>query len=99
MAGREQSFDNHARIVARQFVVTLQDRVIRLEMRVRMNDVLPAELRARANQLTVRQLIALRFAGDAELPALVGTVLDERIGDAKAIKKMVTNWQADHLRV
>ncbi len=84
---------------ARRFALTLQDRLIRLEMRVRLDEVLPDTLRARVDELTVAQLVALRFASNAELPALVTRVLDDRIADGRAIKKMVKDWQADHLRV
>jgi hypothetical protein len=83
---------------ARSFALTVQDRVIRLEMSARLRDMLPADLRARANALSVRQLIALRFAGDEELPALCAKVLDENIQDQKAIKKMIRHWRPDHLR-
>jgi len=83
---------------ARIFALTVQDRVIRLEMRLRMMQVLPAELRARIPEFTVGQLVALRFADDAELPGLAHKVLDEKLTDRKAIKKLVRNWQADLLR-
>ena len=84
--------------LARIFALTVQDRVIRLEMRLRMLEILPPDLRVRVPEFTVAQLIALRFAGDAELPALARKVLDEKISDRAAIKKMVQNWQADLLR-
>lgn len=84
--------------VARTMALTVQDRVIRLEMRLRMEQVLPPELRARIPALTVDQLVALRFAGDAELPALAQKVLDEKLTNRKAIKKMVRDWQPDLLR-
>jgi hypothetical protein len=83
---------------ARVFALTVQDRVIRLEMALRLRELLPPELRSRIGELTVKQLVALRFASDAELPALVSTVLADGIQDQKTIKKMVRHWQADHLR-
>lgn len=83
---------------ARLFALRVQDRVIRLEMRLRMRDVLPADLQTRIPEFTVGQLIALRFAGDLELPGLARKVLDEKLNDRTAIKKMVQNWQADTLR-
>jgi hypothetical protein len=83
---------------ARIFALTVQDRVIRLEMRLRLRELLPADLQPRIHELTRRQLVALRFAGDRELPSLVRRVLDERLNDGKAIKKLVQDWQADHLR-
>jgi hypothetical protein len=72
--------------------------VIRLEMRLRLRELLPPDLVPRIGELRPRQLVALRFAGDRELPALVRRVLDERLQDSKAIKQMITDWQADHLR-
>ena len=51
-----------------------------------------------SSEFSVQQLVALRFASDAELPALARKVLDEKIADQKAIKKMVTNWRADEQR-
>jgi len=83
---------------ARIFALTVQDRVIRLEMRLRLRELLPAELQPRIHELTRRQLVALRFASDRELPALVRRVLDERLVDAKTIKSLVQDWQADNLR-
>jgi hypothetical protein len=82
----------------RIFPLAVQDRVIRLEMQVRLQQVLPAELRSRISEFTVGQLIALRFASDAELPALARKVLDEKLTDRKAIKKLIQNWQPDFLR-
>jgi len=84
---------------ARRFAATVQDRVIRVEMRLRLAQVLPADLRGEIGRFTVDQLIALRFAGDGELPALARKVLDEKLTDRDAIKKLVKNWQADLLRV
>jgi hypothetical protein len=83
----------------RLFALTVQDRVIRLEMRQRLAEVLSADLRARIPELTLGQLIALRFAGDEELPELTRKVLDEKIRSRDAIKKLIRNWQADDLRV
>jgi hypothetical protein len=83
---------------ARVMAVTVQNRVIRLEERLRMRALLPADLQPRIEEFTVPQLVALRFASDEELPALARKVLDERIEDREAIKKMVTRWRADHLR-
>jgi hypothetical protein len=83
----------------RAFPVRVQDRLIRLEMQLRMRDLLPAELQARIHEFTPRQLIALRFASDRELPDLAAAVLRDHVQNATAIKKMITEWRADHLRV
>ena len=83
---------------ARIFVLTVQDRIIRLEMRLRLQQLLPAELRLRVGEFSVNQLVALRFASDEELPTLARKVLDEKIEERKAIKKLVKNWQPDLLR-
>ena len=76
----------------------MQDRVIRLEMHLRLQRLLPADLQPSIPSLTAGQLVALRFASDAELPGLVRKVLDDKIGDRKAIKQMIQNWQPDNLR-
>jgi hypothetical protein len=83
---------------ARVFSLTVQDRVIRLEMRLRLERILPAELRSRIPEFTVPQLVSLRFASDQELPVLARQVLDERLNERKTIKKRVKDWQADFLR-
>lgn len=83
---------------ARIMALTVQNRVIRLEMRLRMQQLLPPDLLARIPEFTVDQLIALRFAGDAELASLARKALDEKLTSRKVIKKMVQDWQADLLR-
>ena len=85
-------------IMARNSVVAVQDRVIRLEMRLRLAGLLPADLLPRIPEFSVAQLVSLRFACDAELPALARQVLDQKLEDRKAIKKLIKNWQADYLR-
>ena len=85
-------------IYARVFSLTVQDRVIRLEMRLRLERILPAELRSRIPEFTVPQLVSLRFASDQELPVLARQVMDERLNERKTIKKRVKDWQADFLR-
>jgi hypothetical protein len=85
-------------LYARLFTLTVQDRVIRLEMRMRLERLLPVDLRSRIPEFTVAQLISLRFAGDEELAALARQVLDEKLNDRKSIKRRIKNWQADMLR-
>ena len=85
-------------LYARLFSLTVQDRLIRLEMRLRLERLLTPDLRSRIPEFTVPQLISLRFAGDDELPGLARQVLDERLTDRKTIKRRVKNWQADFLR-
>ena len=82
----------------RFYALRVQDRVIRLEERLRLMSVLPEPLRARIGELTDKQLIGLRFASDQELPGLVQRALDEKLalGD---IKKAVTNWRPDYSRI
>jgi len=83
---------------ARDFALKVQDRIIRLEMRLRLSGVLPPDLKARIPELDRDQLIALRFAGDAELPDLVREVLTNDIHNRDDIKRRVKNWEADHWR-
>jgi hypothetical protein len=85
-------------LFARVFALTVQDRVIRLEMRMRLMELLPPDLRPRIPEFTVAQLVSLRFAGDSELPALARKVLDGKMNDRKAIKQMIKDWQGDYLR-
>jgi len=83
---------------ARLFALAVQDRVIRLEERLRYTKVLPADLQARASELTIDQIVSLRFASDAELPALARKVLDEKLTQRKAIKQMIKTWRPDYQR-
>lgn len=83
---------------ARTFALTVQDRVVRLEERMRLERLLPAELRPRIGEFTTKQLIGLRFASDAELPALAGQVLNGQLTELDAIKRAVKDWRADWQR-
>jgi hypothetical protein len=76
----------------------VQDRVIRLEERLRLASILNAPLQSRIGELTESQLIALRFAPDAECPALVEKALASKMS-AKDIKASIKNWRADLFRV
>jgi Family of unknown function (DUF6526) len=84
--------------LSRAQALTVQDRVIRLEMRLRLRQLLPPELHGRIQDLTHGQLVALRFASDAELPGLVREILDGKLTTGKEIKLRVKNWQGDWLR-
>ena len=85
-------------LYARLFALTVQDRIIRLEMRLRLAEILPPDLRGRIPEFTVAQLVSMRFACDAELPALARKVLDDKMNDRKAIKQLVKDWQGDYVR-
>jgi hypothetical protein len=85
-------------LYARGFALTVQDRVIRLEMQLRLQNLLPADLRPRIPEFTTSQLVALRFASDAELPDLARKVLAEKLAERKAIKQLIRDWQPDNLR-
>ena len=83
---------------SRTFALTVQDRLIRLEERMRLERLLPAELRPRIGEFSVKQLIGLRFACDAELPALAREVLDGKLKEHDEIKRAVKDWRADWQR-
>jgi hypothetical protein len=85
--------------LARLFALGAQDRVIRLEERIRYQQLLPDNLKLRINEFSTNQLVALRFAGDEELPALARKVLDDNLTDRRAIKQMIQNWRADYQRI
>ena len=85
-------------ILCRWMPLRVQDRVIRNEMRLRLAQVLPADLVGQILRLERKQLVALRFASDAELPALVRDVLAGSLTATKDIKLRVKDWQGDTLR-
>jgi hypothetical protein len=81
--------------LARIFALGVQDRVIRLEERLRCERLLPDDLKPRIGEFNIDQLVSMRYASDAEISA----VLDGKVNSRKAIKKMVQNWRADYQRV
>ena len=85
-------------LLIRVNALKVQDRVIRLEERPRLAAVLQEPLRSRVGDLRESQVVALRFASDAELPALVEKALNSNMkgGD---IKKAIVTWRADNFRV
>ena len=87
LAGRLRSWATH-----------LQDRVIRVEERIRLTAILTEPLRSRMSELSDSQIVGLRFASDAELPALFQRALDEKLSRSD-IKKAVTDWRPDYSRV
>jgi hypothetical protein len=82
----------------RLYALRVQDRVIRLEERQRLASLLPEPLRSRIPELTVGQLVGLRFASDAEVAKLVERALSEKLSQAD-IKKAIQTWRPDNLRV
>ena len=81
----------------RIYALHVQDRLIRLEERLRLASILPEALKPRIHELTERQLIALRFASDGELTALTQAALDNKM-DPKQIKSSIRTWRPDNFR-
>lgn len=86
-------------LIVRFYATKNQDRIIRTEETVRLWRVLPAELRPRIAELSTGQLIALRFAGDDELPELVRAILTGEVRGRQNIKRRIRNWRPDTQRV
>jgi hypothetical protein len=86
-------------LIARLNALKVQDRLIRLEEQIRYHRILSPDLAMQAENLPLNQKIALRFASDAELPALISRVLGGDLQKPDDIKRAVQNWRADELRV
>jgi hypothetical protein len=82
----------------RFYPLKVQDRIIRLEERLRLTSLLSEPLRSRIPELTEGQIVALRFASDAELPKLTERALAEKLSPAD-IKKAIQTWRPDYWRV
>lgn len=85
-------------LACRASILTVQDRLIGLEMRLRLAAVLPPELRVRIPELRIRHLVALRFAGEAELPALVARCLAGELRTPDEVKREIREWRPDFVR-
>ena len=86
-------------IASRMRAMIVQDRLIRLEMRLRLGRLLGEERRAQVESMGLREMIAMRFASDAELPALFERVAGRKLVGQNDIKRTVESWQADWLRI
>ncbi len=83
--------------ISRLYITRLQDRIILLEMKVRCAELLPAGQDARLNELTTKQIVALRFASDEELGELLERAVREKL-PPREIKRAIRRWRPDHLR-
>ncbi len=85
-------------MMRQHYALTLQNRIVRLEMRLRYYELTGQRFDLLESRLSFSQLAALRFASDSELPALVERTLQENLSPT-AIKKAIKNWTPDHMRV
>jgi hypothetical protein len=83
--------------LSRTYITKLQDRIIMLEMKVRCADLLGQGRSMALGQLTAKQIVALRFASDDELGALLDRAVQEKL-PPREIKRAITRWRPDHLR-
>lgn len=86
-------------LAARLQALRAQDRVIRLEERLRYKEILPADLAQQTSNLKTGEILALRFAPDEELPELIQKTLNGELKTSKEIKQAIKNWRGDYLRV
>ena len=84
-------------LYARLFPLSVQDRVIRMEMRERLAQILPEDLKGRIRELSRGQLVGLRFAGDSEVAELMRETLEKNLTNEE-IKKKVKIWRPDNFR-
>jgi Family of unknown function (DUF6526) len=85
--------------ISRSMPLRAQDRIIRLEERIRLERVLPGDMRGRIGNLTAEQFIGLRFAPDDEVPELTKRALNGELKTRADIKRAIRNWRPDHMRV
>lgn len=85
-------------LAARFSILIVQNRVIRLELMMRLAHVLPPDTRSRMSELKLGQMVGLRFASDAELPGLVQRCLSGDLNGAEQIKREIRDWQPDYVR-
>jgi len=86
-------------LLVRTYPLRMQDRIIRLEETQRLTRCLPEELRARIGELSMSQMIGLRFCDDEELPELTRAVLDTPIRGREEIKQRIKTWRPDRYRI
>lgn len=86
-------------LAVRSHSTRVQDRIIRLEERLRLSRILPEDLRDRVNDLTPAQMVALRFASDEEAPDLARRALSGEFQKSAEIKRQVKEWRGDYFRV
>ena len=84
---------------ARNYSLVVQDRIIRLEEKLRFQQVLSPGLQQQCSTLTAGQIIALRFAPDEELEELVSAVVAGKLTKPADIKQAIKNWRSDTFRV
>jgi uncharacterized membrane protein YciS (DUF1049 family) len=85
-------------LMARIMAIKVQDRLIRLVERLRLERLLAADLQPRIEEFTIDHLVAMRFASNAELPEVARKVLDQKLNDRRAIKRLIKTWRPDFAR-